>query len=152
MLARAATALFAAGFSADAGVEAIAAGGSTLCCSAAVEAASIAGFGAVVNLISSELTGAGLAWTSVVAAAGAGVSWTAVVAAAGAGVSWTGVVAAAGAGVSWTGVVAAAGAGLAWTAVVRDVVVLCETVTAAVNTASVTNSSSAQPVINLSMR
>ena len=126
MLARAATAPFAAGFSADAGVEAIAAGGSTLCCSAAVEAASIAGFGAVVNLLSSELTGAGLAWTSVVAAAGAGVSST--------------------------GVVAAAGAGLAWTAVVRDVVVLCETVTAAVNTASVTNSSSAQPIINLSMR
>jgi hypothetical protein len=126
MLARAASAPFAAGFSTDAGVEAIAAGRSTLCCSAAVEVASIAGFGAVVNLLSSELTGAGLAWTSVVAAAGAGVSWTAVV--------------------------AAAGAGLAWTAVVRDVVVLCETVTAAVNTASVTNSSSAQPVINLSMR
>jgi hypothetical protein len=139
MLARAATAPFAAGFSADAGVEAIAAGGSTLCCSAAVEAASIAGFGAVVNLLSSELTGAGVSWTSVVAAAGAGVSWTSVVAAAGAGVSWT-------------AVVAAAGAGLAWTAVVRDVVVLCETVTAAVNTASVTNSSSAQPIINLSMR
>jgi len=88
----------------------------------------------------SALTGAGVSWTAIVAAAGGGV-----VASAGAGVSWTAAVAAAG-GV----VVAAAGAGVSWTAAVGVVVSLCEMVNTAVAVA--TNDSSAKLIVNLSMR
>jgi len=134
------------------GVEAIAGGGSILCGAADSEGAAAVGgedavvsaFGATVNLISSSLTGSGVSWTAIVAAAGSGaaafpgqpsfggcvsltaivaaagdgVSWTAIVAAAGGGVSWTAIVAAAGGGVSWTAIVAAAGGGVSWTAIV----------------------------------
>jgi len=134
------------------GVVAIAGGGSILCGAADSEGAAAVGgedavvsaFGATVNLISSSLTGSGVSWTAIVAAAGSGaaafpgqpsfggcvsltaivaaagdgVSWTAIVAAAGGGVSWTAIVAAAGGGVSWTAIVAAAGGGVSWTAIV----------------------------------